>query len=105
MMRGKAWTVAEEHLVKTLWMQGLDDKAIGQRVDRTAKAIRLRRQDRGWTTPPDPVDKDALRELHAAGHNAREIAYKLGCTHRTAQELLWREGLETRNGRRRKGVV
>lgn len=94
--------VTDADAIARLWREGHTDAEIARVLGITAKAVKGRRHRLGLLGDPvEPVDRDQLRELHAAGANAKQIADALGCTHRTAQELLFREGLSTRAGRRR----
>jgi len=51
---------------------------------------------------PPSVDRQRFRELWKEGRTTRDIAAELGCTHRTAQELLHRMGLPANRGSSRK---
>jgi len=103
---------SDDELIEAWWRHGAADREIAElltsmgrkpRVSTsyTATNVRKRRHTIGAKRAPRAtVDRERLRELHAQGANAAEIAELLGCTHRTAQELLWREGLRTDMGRR-----
>lgn len=101
-MAGRSWMPSEERHVQAMWIDGKADQEIADLIGRTPTAVRKRRQLRGWIGEVVSVDRNRIRQLHAEGYNALQIAERVGCTHRTAQEYLYREGLRTRSGHRRR---
>lgn len=82
--------------IRALFRRGLSDEQIGAELGRSRWTIRHDRHALRLLRVPTPaqrVDRARLRELHADGLSTPELATELGCTYRTAQELLHREGL------------
>lgn len=81
---------------------GLDDQAIAQRLGLSPWTVRAHRQRLGLLRGPRPgpaVVEGDLLDAHAAGLTTTEIAARLGCTRRTAQEYLYRLGLRAHRQR------
>lgn len=102
----------DQELIEAWWKDGATDQELadlfatlgrvgGRGAPLTRTAIRKRRYNLGLKQQPPPrVDREKLRALWEMGANAQEISILLGCSWRTAQQLLFEEGLKTESGRR-----
>ena len=82
------------------WEAGQSDAAIGAELGLTRRAVERRRHRAGLHKESAPVvDRAEVTRLYREGNTAAEIADVVGCTHRTAQQLLYKLGLTRGRGR------
>jgi hypothetical protein len=84
---GRPWTPADDEILRSLALNGVDARGIGNRLNRTAEAVwsrarrlnilaRKPRKRSTWTSKDD----DQLRVLAASGQSSAAIAVRLNHT-------------------------
>ena len=117
----RPWTPADDEVLRSLALNGVDARGIGNRLNRTADAVRSRarrlniliRKHRGsaedkeamgkrstWTSKDD----DQLRALAASGENSAAIAVRLNRTAAGVRKRAMDLGIKLAGSKRELGL-